>query len=62
MILKQRIAIAIVAISFILAAGLIETRPIISVLLILVMGGAVIIGGLDRKKTSYKMIIRERDR
>lgn len=62
MILKQRIAIAIAAVSFILAAGLIETRPIISVVLILVMGGAVIIGGLDRKKTSYKMIIRERDR
>lgn len=62
MILKQRIAIAIAAVSFILAAGLIETRPIISVVLVLVMGGAVIIGGLDRKKTSYKMIIRERDR
>lgn len=62
MILKQKIAIAIAAVSFILAAGLIETRPIISVVLVLVMGGAVVVGGLDRKRTSYKMIIRERNR
>ena len=45
---KKSIAFGVVAVSFIIAAGVIETYPLLSVLLVGSMAAAVVVGKLDR--------------
>lgn len=45
---KKSIAFGVVSLSFVIAAGVIETYPLLSALLIVVMAAAVVVGKLDR--------------
>lgn len=59
MIPKQKITFAVTIISFIASAGVIETKPFISLILLAVAGAAVVLGGLDSKKTSIEQIQKD---
>lgn len=50
--LKQTICTMIVLAALILAAGLIETQPVVSFALLAIMGAAAYIGRLDKRRVS----------
>lgn len=62
MILRQKIAMAIVGIAFLLCAGYVETKPLVSLAMLGVMIAAILGGGLVSKKTSYEAILKEHQR
>ena len=43
----QKIAVTVTVVAFLLAAGLIETMPLMSMLMLAVMGAAIVKGGLN---------------
>lgn len=46
--IKKTVAFGVVSLSFVIAAGVIETYPLLSVLLVGAMAAAVVVGKLDR--------------
>lgn len=50
MIRKQKISIAVVATAFIIATGSVETNPILTLVCLAVMAGAVYVGRLTEKE------------
>lgn len=55
---KQTICMIIVGAALILAAGLIETQPVISFGLLAIMGAAAYIGRLDKRRVTCADIER----
>lgn len=55
---KQEICVIIAAIEFLFAAGLIETQPLIALILTAAMAASAIIGKLDKRRLSVKDIER----
>ena len=59
MILKQKICSIIAGAVFLLSCGIIETDTLGAFGLLGIVGAAVVIGGLDSKKTSVEQITRD---
>lgn len=57
--LKQKICVILCAVMFIIAAGIVETNPLISALLIAGMAGVAIVGKLDKRRTTVKEVLKE---
>lgn len=57
--LKQKIAVIAALGSFLFAAGIIETNTFGALGLLGITGAAVIIGGLDSKRTSVEQIAKD---
>lgn len=60
MIFKQKICSIIAGVAFLLSCGIIETNTLGAFGLLGIVGAAVVIGGLDSKKTSMEQIVHER--
>lgn len=59
MILKQKICSIIAGAAFLLSCGIIETNTLGAFGLLGIVGAAVVIGGLDDKKTSMEQIAKD---
>ena len=59
MIRKQKISTAIAITAFLISAGIVETRPVISIAMLAIAGAAILIGGLDRKRVSCDEVLKE---
>lgn len=56
--MKQSISLLTVLAALVLAAGLIETQPLISLGLVGIMAAAAYIGKLDKRRVTYEDIER----
>jgi hypothetical protein len=57
--LKQKISVIIAGAAFLISCGIIETNTLGAFGLLGIVGAAVVIGGLDSKKTSMEQITRD---
>ena len=57
--INQKIAISVALISFLLSAGAVESSPLTALIMLIVMGMAIKIGNLNKKRTSIGDIQRE---
>ncbi len=58
MIRKQKVCTGIVALALLLAAGTIETTPAAALIMLMIMGAAIVAGGLDKKRVTVEDIER----